>query len=207
MRTAAICGTIPRQGVKTMIIARFACMFLLALAVAHSAAAQAQPVDAFRVTSPSMSTFDRSQGATADERQLQEAFLSGKALTDLSLSVTVNFRQMNSAEYVVPVSVRIAPSSDLLVGRGPRSRLDFIAAVTDPANITHSNTRDAIELKLGPASIAALATTPIVYDTAFTLLPGRYTVRVLARDQTTGRMGTADVAFTIPNLNRQQPAR
>jgi len=74
--------------------------------------------------------------------------------------------------------------------------------VTDPNGVTVANLRDAAELTLDPASIAALAKTPIVYDTAFTLLPGRYTLKVVARDQATGRIGSTNVSFTIPNLNK-----
>ena len=143
------------------------------------------------------------------ERQLEEAFTSGLAYTDLTLSAEVTFKQLNRAEYAVPLIVRIAPGSELTIGRGERSRFDFIAAVTDePFGIVQANMRDAAELTLDAATIPALATTPIVYEGApFTLLPGRYVLKVLARDQTTGRIGSMSLPFTIPNLNRQQPAK
>ena len=35
-----------------------------------------------------------------------------------------------------------------------------------------------------------LAKRPIEYDTGFTLLPGKYTIKFLARDAETGRIGT-----------------
>jgi len=79
--------------------------------------------------------------------------------------------------------------------------------VTDLNGITVTNLRDAAELTLDAASIAALARTPIVYDTSFTLLPGRYTLKVLARDRTTGRIGSTNVSFTIPNLARERAAQ
>ena len=68
--------------------------------------------------------------------------------------------------------------------------------------------RDAAELTLDSAAIPALARTPFVYEGApFTLLPGRYVLKVLARDQTTGRLGSLSMPITIPNLNRQQPVK
>lgn len=191
-----------------MAIVRSSFIVLIALTVARSAAGQAQPVDAFRLGAPSVVKSTLTPAADpAGDRQLEEAFQSAQARTDLSLSATVTFRQLNRAEYLVPVSIRIAPGSELVTGRGRTSRLDFLAAVTDVNGITFANLRDAAELTLGPAAIADLATTPIVYDAAFTLLPGRYTLKVLARDQTTGRIGTSDVTFTIPNLERQQRAQ
>ena len=191
-----------------MTIVRCSFIVLLALTVARSAAAQAQPVDAFRLGAPNIVKSGLpTTAAPASEPQLEDALLSAQARTDLSLSVTVTFRQLNRAEYLVPISVRIAPGSELVAGRGRTSRLDFLASVTDSNGITLANLRDAVELTLGPASIADLATTPIIYDAAFTLLPGRYTLKVLARDQTTGRIGTSNVTFTIPNLERQRTAQ
>ena len=75
--------------------------------------------------------------------------------------------------------------------------------VEDVNGITYSRLRDAVDLTLGPASIADLATKPIIYDAAFTLLPGVYTLKVLVRDQTTGRVGATEVKFRIPNLAKQ----
>lgn len=62
------------------------------------------------------------------------------------------------------------------------------------------NLRDRVEVTLGETS----ARTPIVYGWSLVLLPGRYTLRVVARDQATGRIGSSDVSITIPNLARQQ---
>ena len=190
-----------------MSIVRCSFIALLALTVAHSAAAQARPVDAFRLGAPNVVKPPTTPADPASDRQLDDAFLSAQARTDLSLAVTVNFRQLNRAEYLVPVSIRIAPGSELVAGRGRTSRLDFRASVADANGITFANLRDAVELTLGPSAIADLATTPIIYEASFTLLTGNYTLKVLARDQTTGRIGTSNVTFTIPNLERQRAAQ
>jgi hypothetical protein len=49
-----------------------------------------------------------------------------------------------------------------------------------------------------------LASTPIEYDTGLTLLPGRYSIKLLARNNETGRIGTYETAFTVPNLNKEE---
>src|SRR4029077_5860912 len=41
-------------------------------------------------------------------------------------------------------------------------------------------------------------------DAGFTLLPGKYTLKFLARDAETGRIGTYQTAFVIPNLNKEE---
>jgi hypothetical protein len=57
---------------------------------------------------------------------------------------------------------------------------------------------------LTDSTAAELAKRPILYDTGFTLLPGKYTVKFLARDAETGRMGTYLNSFVIPNLNKEE---
>ena len=66
------------------------------------------------------------------------------------------------------------------------------------------NVRDKVDIKLTDATAAELAKRPIEYDTGFTLLPGKYTVKFLARDDETGRIGTYQTSFLIPNLNKEE---
>jgi hypothetical protein len=66
------------------------------------------------------------------------------------------------------------------------------------------NVRDRLDIKLDDATASSLATRPIQYETGFTLLPGKYMIKFLARDATTGRIGTYQTSFTIPNLNREE---
>ena len=67
-----------------------------------------------------------------------------------------------------------------------------------------TNVRDKVDIKLSDATALELAKRPIEYDFGFTLLPGRYTIKFLARDAETGRIGTYQTAFLIPNLNKEE---
>ena len=51
--------------------------------------------------------------------------------------------------------------------------------------------------------LAQLAHQPVEYDAGVTLLPGHYTIKFLARDDETGRIGTFQTSFYIPNLNKE----
>jgi hypothetical protein len=68
--------------------------------------------------------------------------------------------------------------------------------------MTVSNVRDNVDVKLSDATAAELARRPIEYDAGFTLFPGRYSIKFLARDDETGRIGTYQTSFTIPDLNK-----
>jgi hypothetical protein len=89
-------------------------------------------------------------------------------------------------------------------GGGERTLIDFIGEIKDEYGTTVSNVRDKADIKLSDATAAELAKSPIEYDTGFTLLPGRYVIKFLARDSETGRIGTFQTAFVIPNLNKEE---
>jgi hypothetical protein len=42
----------------------------------------------------------------------------------------------------------------------------------------------------------------VEYDSGFTLFPGKYSIKFLARDDETGRIGTFNTTFIIPDLNK-----
>ncbi|HUI57008.1 MAG TPA: VWA domain-containing protein [Bryobacteraceae bacterium] len=140
------------------------------------------------------------------ERQLQDALMLGDPMTEINIAMEVNYFQLNSAEYFTPLVMKI-PGSELALARkggAERTLIDFIGEVKDEYGTTVANVRDKVDMKLSGATAAQLAHQPIEYDTAFTLLPGQYTIKVLARDDETGRIGTYMKKFTIPNLLKEQ---
>ena len=139
------------------------------------------------------------------ERQLMDALMLGDPITELTIQMEVNYFQLNSAEYFIPVSMKI-PGSELALARrrgADHTVIDFIGEVKDEYNVTMANVRDKVDIKLTGESAERLAHQPIQYNTAFTLLPGTYSIKVLARDDETGRIGTYMNKFVVPNLNRE----
>ena len=145
--------------------------------------------------------------STADrERQLEEALMMENPVTDITIAMEVNYFQLNRAEYFVPVGVKIPGSELVLAQRGGAARtvIDFIGEIKDDYGITIQNVRDKLDIRLNAETASQLARRPIQYQTGFTLLPGKYVIKMLARDAETGRMGTFQTNFTIPNLNREE---
>jgi hypothetical protein len=143
--------------------------------------------------------------AADKERQLEEALMLDNPVTDISIAMEVNYFQVNSAEYFVPVAVKI-PGSELALARrrgAARTVIDFIGEVKDDYGITVQNVRDKLDIKLSDEAATQLATRPLLYETGFTLLPGKYVIKLLARDEETGRIGTYQAPFTVPNLNKE----
>jgi VWFA-related protein len=143
--------------------------------------------------------------AADKERQLEEALMLENPITDITIAMEVNYFRLNRAEYFVPVAVKI-PGSELVLARSggaSRTLIDFIGEVKDDFGVTYQNMRDKIDVKLDDQTAAELDTRPIQYDYGFTLLPGKYVIKFLARNAETGRIGTYQTAFTIPNLDRE----
>jgi VWFA-related protein len=144
--------------------------------------------------------------AADKERQLEEALMLENPVTDITIAMEVNYFQLNRAEYFVPVGVKIPGSELVLAQRGGAARtvIDFIGEVKDDYGITIQNVRDKLDIRLNADTASQLAKRPIQYETGFTLLPGKYVIKILARDAETGRIGTFQTNFTIPNLNREE---
>jgi VWFA-related protein len=144
--------------------------------------------------------------AADKERQLEDALMLGDPITELTIALEVNYFQLNRAEYYVPVVMKI-PGSELARARrggAERTLIDFIGEIKDEYGSTIQNIRDKVDIKLSGETAAELSKRPIEYDTGYTLLPGTYTIKVLARDDETGRIGTYQAKFVIPNLNKEQ---
>src|ERR1700744_696011 len=140
------------------------------------------------------------------ERQLEDALMLDDPITDLSIAMEIDHFQLNRAEYFVPIVVKIPGRELALAKRGgaDHTLIDFVGEIKDLiGGTTISNVRDNVNIKLSDATAAELAHRPIEYDTGFTLLPGKYMIKFLARDDETGGVGTYQTTFVIPNLNKE----
>ena len=145
--------------------------------------------------------------ATDKENQLQQALMLGDPVTDLSLSAEIDYFRLSRDRYFVPFSVKI-PGSEIALAKSKgneQTEFDFIGQVRDEHTKLVSVVRDGIKIKLAEQTAAQLASRPIAYDTGFTLPPGTYTFKFLARENETGKMGTWETKFTIPDLAPDKP--
>jgi VWFA-related protein len=140
------------------------------------------------------------------ERQLEEALMQGDPWTDLTIAAEINYFQLDRAQYYVPVFIKIPGRELALAKRGgaDRTHIDLIGEIKDDyGSSTVNDIRDHFDTKLTDATAAEWAKRPIVFSSGYTLLPGKYTIKVLARDDETGRIGTFQTSFVIPNLNKE----
>ena len=144
--------------------------------------------------------------AADKERQLEDALMLGDPITELTIAVEINYFQLNRAEYFVPIVLKI-PGRELALakkGGAEHTQIDFVGEIKDDyGGTTETNIKDSVNIKLTDATAAEWNKRPIEYDSGYTLLPGKHTIKVLARDDETGRIGTFQTTFVIPNLNKE----
>jgi VWFA-related protein len=139
------------------------------------------------------------------ERQLAEALMLGDPMTDLSVALEIDYFRLARDRYFVPITVKL-PGSEIELaksGGGETTKLDFIGEIRDAKNVVQGNVRDEQTIKLKGETAGLLSKRSLAYDTGFTLPPGQYTLKFLARENTTGKMGTFETKFTVPDLTTE----
>ncbi|HWD00544.1 MAG TPA: VWA domain-containing protein [Candidatus Sulfopaludibacter sp.] len=141
------------------------------------------------------------------ERQLTQALLLGDPVTDIPIAMEVDHFRLARDRYFVPITIKI-PGSTLELAKARNgaesTKIDFIGQITDSK--THKiieNVRDFIPVTLKGEAAGQLAKKPLAYDMGFTLPPGNYSIKFLARENETGKMGTYETQFLIPDLTAE----
>jgi VWFA-related protein len=152
--------------------------------------------------------------ASDKEQQLQEALTLGDPVTDLPLVLQADYFRVANNRYFVPISVKIPGAEIALAKRNgaETTDFDFVGQVLDakgkvPVGLPNWATlgvRDLIQVKLKDTDVAQLEKRNFQYDTGLTLPPGNYTIRFLARENQTGKMGMFEEKFAIPDLSTEK---
>lgn len=136
------------------------------------------------------------------ETQLQQALQSENPVTDLPIAVEVDYFRLAKSKYFVPISVRIPGSALAFRNKGAKAatELDFIGEIRDARDRAASVVRDTIPVKVATTTASEVGRKQIQYDTGFTLSPGKYKLRFVARENGEGKVGTFETPFTVPDL-------
>jgi hypothetical protein len=136
------------------------------------------------------------------EVQLQEQLMTQIPATDVPLFVTAGYFRLAPDRYYVPVSVAVPgsavpPSTDKMT-------LDIRGYIRDERGAPVGQIRDTITVP--PASASDLSSRQVLYQTGATLPPGRFSMKVVVRENTTGQMGTFETPIIVPEL-KQAPMK
>ena len=142
------------------------------------------------------------QNGLDKEQQLREALSAGEPITDLPLASEVDYFRIGPTAYFVPVSLKIPGSVvELAAKKGAETtQFEFVVQIQDETHAVAGNVGDKIPIKLN-SEAAKSGRKGFQYDAGFTLEPGRYQMKAVVRENLTGKIGTFETRFTVPDLS------
>ena len=118
----------------------------------------------------------------------------------------IDYFRLARDRYFVPVVAKV-PGSELEAARQGR-RGNHAHRIHRPGEGRQGQggartCATSADVKLKGEAAGQLAKHPLVYPTGFTLAPGAYDLKFLVRDNETGKMGTYETKFVIPDLTTE----
>jgi VWFA-related protein len=132
------------------------------------------------------------------ETQLQEQLFSPVSSTDVPVMVKGGFFRIAADRYYVPISVAVPGHAVPVKSETEKISLDLLGVVTDEQGRPLGRMRETLEFP--PASGGTLAGKQVLYQSGVTLPPGRFSVKVVVRENTDGRIGSFEIPLTVPDL-------
>ena len=138
------------------------------------------------------------------EAQLQEQLLAAVSATDLPVLVTGGYFRLAADKYYVPISLAVPGSAVPVAAGKDKVSLDLLGMVRDERGFPVGRFRETLQLPSGDG--ATLGRKQVLYQSAVTLPPGRFSVKVVVRENTNGAIGSFEAAVAVPEL-RQAPLK
>jgi VWFA-related protein len=132
------------------------------------------------------------------EAQLEEQLFSAVSATDLPVMVSGGWFRLAPDKYYVPIALTVPGSAVPVANESDPVSLDVLGFVRDERNIPVGRFRET--LKLPPGTGRTLAGKQILYQSGVTLPPGRFSVKVVVRENTTGQIGSFETPIVVPEL-------
>ncbi len=136
---------------------------------------------------------------TDRETQLQDQLFAAVSLTDLPVLAAAEYFRLAADKYFVPVSI-VVPGSAVPVAPGKdKVVLDILGMLFDEFGQPVGRIRQTLTVAAG-AGAKTLAGRQVLYQSGMTLPPGRFGLKVLVRENETGRMGSYEAPVRVPQL-------
>jgi VWFA-related protein len=146
---------------------------------------------------------DFAHTARADrETQLQEQLFSAVSATDLPLLVNAGFFRLAADRYYVPISIAVPGSAVPMPADKDKDKvqLDVLGIVQDEQGRPVGRIRQTLQLP--PGSVGSMNAKQIVYQSGVTLPPGRFSVKVVVRENASGLSGSFEAPVIVPELKQ-----
>jgi VWFA-related protein len=135
---------------------------------------------------------------TDREVLLQEQLAAALPATDVPVFLSSGWFRLAGDRYYVPISVAVPGAA--VPRLDDKATLDVAGFIRDERGAPVGRIRDT--LTLPPSTGAGSVAAQVLYQTGVTLPPGRFTVRVVVRENAHGSMGSFEAAVMVPELKK-----
>ena len=134
------------------------------------------------------------------EALLEEELNAAVSATDLPVLLGTGWYRQRPDRFYVPIALAVPGSSIQVAAGGDEVSLDIRGVVRDEQGRAVGTLRDTLELPAGPGP--TLAGRQVLYQSGVTLPPGRFSVKVVVRENVHGRIGSFEAPVVVPDLSR-----
>lgn len=136
------------------------------------------------------------------EQQLREAIAADMPFLDLRLAAEVDYFLHSDKEVLASVSVKLPASQLELPEPSEKQQVEFdvLGQVRTDEGQPAAVLRDTVRLPWEGDTVARVKAGGVQYGGGFRLRPGWYAMKLLVRENRTGKIGTFEQVLNVPNL-------
>ena len=135
------------------------------------------------------------------DQQLADALNSENPEVDLPIAVETSVFRLNDEQAYVPISTKLSPRALDWAQKHDRREAAFDFAVqvrAVPSGQSVAALRDTINVRLDQQRFAEVNRSSLVYQGGVILAPGNYRLKLVARENESGKTGTFEENLTVP---------
>jgi len=136
------------------------------------------------------------------ERQLEEQISAPVSATDLPVVVSAGWFRLAADRYYVPLSVAVSGGG--LRDAPEKGTLDVLGLIRDEQGRPVGRMRETLDIPLEAGGNRS--SRQVLYQSGLTLPPGRFSVKVVVRENAGGAMGSFETGVFVPEL-KQAPVK
>jgi len=136
------------------------------------------------------------------EQQMQDELASELPNTDVALYMAASYFRLDDRRFYIPVAL-VVPGSQIPFTQGgdkDKASLDVIGEVLDELKRPVGSVRETVKLALDASQ--QVRRKNVQYSTGFILTPGKYHFKFVVRENQSGRLGSFETDFTVPDIKK-----
>jgi VWFA-related protein len=136
------------------------------------------------------------------EQQMLDEMASELPNTDVALYMSASYFRMDDRRFYVPVALVVPGSQIPFIQGGDKDKasLDVIGEVLDELKRPVGSVRETVKLSLDASQ--EVRRKNVQYSTGFLLSPGKYHFKFVVRENQSGRLGSFETDFVVPDIKK-----